>query len=69
MRGRRGFQRGRRAIYYQLGSVYGAPMTVSIRRRGRLWGAASCTESRGRGDGVGGVRSRSEIALVQCRCE
>jgi hypothetical protein len=59
---RRGFQRGRRAIYCQLGLVYGAPVTDSIGRHGRLCGAVSCAESREQVSCIGGwlVRVRHE---------
>jgi hypothetical protein len=68
MRGRRGFQRGHRAIYCQLGSVYGAPATDSIGHRGWLCGVASCAESREQVSYVGGwlVRLRHERFPREC---
>jgi hypothetical protein len=56
MNGRGGFQGVFRALYAEVGLVYGAPGVETIGHRGRLSGAALCT----------GFRARSLAGMAGC---
>jgi hypothetical protein len=69
MNGRGGFQGVFRALYAEVGLVYGAPGAETIGRHGRLSGVALCTGFRGEVTGGDGWVVWSERAEFQNRGE